>query len=161
MAPNPERLVQRVLDRIATSPYFLEIHYPMLKPVPSGTAPLTGVSPLIAVQNPGTIGSPAAPPVSSAPPVTLQCLYLDAAGLYQLRQTKVHITEGWDREVKALARVDAEPVDISPGNTIFDGCTFVVIDGQKYKFLGLSKVNASMSKMGTYYVLLGGGAKTV
>ena len=162
MPPNSRRVVERILERIAASEYTLTVHFPAVRPGPTGTGPIQqSASALVPFALPPAMSPLPDDPEPQEPPVSMKCLYLDAAGLYQLRQQRVQVNDaGWNREVKALVRVDAAAVEVSASNTIFDGCAYVTVGDERFKVLGVSKLGASGTALGTYYVYLTGAAKS-
>lgn len=163
MPKSSSRLVDKILARIEESEYELTVHYPAVRPVPSGVAPIQApVSPMIPFKAPPVISQPVEEADPVRPPVTMKCLYVDGAGLYQLRQQRVQVSEQvWGREIKALARVNAADVELDGNQTVFEGASHVMIGTERFVVLGLSKVAASWSRKGTYYVYLTGAAKAI
>lgn len=152
------RVTARVIERIKSSEYLMRVYYPVARSKPTGTTvvPLP-VSPLIPKPNPQP--PPEDEPDRVQPYVELQCLLTETAAIGDLRRQQLEAqVGGWNREVTAMARVVASEAD-RVGGTVFDGCAYVEVSGQRYKVLSVVRQAASTTPLGTYYVLLTGAVK--
>ena len=156
----PKSVAGRVRTRIAESAYTLTVYYPARVPGPTGTTPLAAapVSPLIkapAPTKPNELFVDAA-----REPITLPCLFTNTSVMSQARQESFKAQlGGWSLGVEALARVDSAEATREDGETIFVGCDHVSVDGKRYQVLQVVKMGSSVSKDGSYYVLLKGMAR--
>lgn len=150
----------RVRTRIAESAYTLTVYYPTRVPGPVGTTPLATapVSPLIKAAAPVKPDQLYVDAVRE--PVTLPCLFTNTSMLSQARQESFKAQlGGWTIGVEALARVDHTEATREDGETVFVGCDYVLVDNKRYQVLQVVKMGSSVSKDGSYYVLLKGTAR--
>jgi hypothetical protein len=159
MKRNARMVTQRVINRIRSSDYSMVIYYPAKRPAMTGSSrPDLPASPLVRPPNPKR--NTAVEPERSQPEVEIQCLFLDTATVGELRKAEVHATlGGWSQDVAAIARVVAEDIELSDGNTVFDGCDFVEVAGRRFRVQNVVRQAASMTDYGTYYVMLTGAGK--
>jgi hypothetical protein len=157
MRANAQRVTARVVERIRQSEYRLTVYYPkaVTKPTGAGTPVPLPVSPLVRPPNPQA--ETGIEPDRVLPDLTMPCLFTNAALLSEFRQRRVDAeVGGWRRDTTGLARVLARDAERSEGGTVFDGCDYVEVDGQRYRVQNVVKQAASTTRLGTYYVLLTG-----
>lgn len=160
MAINPNRVTQRVLERIAQSEHLLTVYYPVAKTMPVVEGPTSlPVSPLLAKPNPQARPSQDFERVK--PEVSMKCLVLELSMIRQIYHEHVKArVPGWTREVSLIARVDAAEADLDGGkSTVFDGSAYVDVDGRRFTVVNVIRESSSLTYAGTYYVYLTGAAK--